>query len=81
MNGNEEVHGSAMVGGTKVTFAAKGRKEPTPPLPSAVPGVDGGLAGVKISNGGDRVSGMNGDESLGRTTKVGGTVVSYTAKN
>ena len=78
MNGNEEIHGSAVVSGTRVSFADL-IEDPVPVIPAAIPATipcasspvstcnsaTGGLAGVTINNGGDTVSGMNGDEDLG----------------
>ena len=62
MNGNEEVHGSAVVSGSRVTFA---QEDPVPVVPARTTSRDGGLAGVTINVGGHTVSGMNGDEDLG----------------
>jgi len=45
MNGNEEVHGSAIVGGTKVTFP---QKKTLPDETKGVPATNG-LKDVKIS--------------------------------
>ena len=82
MNGNEEVHGSAVVAGTTVTFGQEDpvAADPVPVTPVRTTSRDGGLAGVTINVGGHTVSGMNGDEDLGQNARVTGTPVSYSDK-
>ena len=77
MNGDETVHGAAVVSGTHITIAQK--REPQDPLTDAArqTTLSGNLRGVTINNGGHTVSGMNGDEDLGQSARVSGTNVNY----
>merc|ERR1712195_66775 len=87
MNGDEKLHGkNKSVGGTKVDFVQK-NEIPAAVTPAAAtpatnaPGADGGLKDVKITVAGDRVSGMNGDETVHGPATVTGTKVIFSKKS
>lgn len=54
------------------------QKRVLPDTPSQGFDADGGLAKVKSTNEGDKVSGMNGNEEVHGKSTVGGTKVTFT---